>query len=157
MADQVIHHLAARTVPHDHRRIVLKGHWTGPAIERWNCHNCSYLSVKHYTAAPFWSIQPHRSRRLTASEMSLIRKQQRTWLNPRSVLDLPQSTPRELHLQKRDRSQLALGLILVLLGAGFFAVRQVPALRVWTEGQFDWPFYVIGAGVVILLIGLATG
>ena len=60
-------------------------------------------------------------------------------------------------MQKRDRTQLALGLLLVLLGAWFFAVRQVPALSAWAEVEFQWPFYVIGAGALILLIGLLTG
>jgi hypothetical protein len=60
-------------------------------------------------------------------------------------------------MQKRDRTQLALGVLLVLLGAWFFAVRQVPALSAWAEVEFQWPFYVIGAGALILLIGLLTG
>ena len=60
-------------------------------------------------------------------------------------------------MARQNRSQLALGLILVLLGVWFFAVRQVPALKAWTEIQFQWPFYVIGAGALILLIGLLTG
>jgi len=60
-------------------------------------------------------------------------------------------------MNRRDRSQLALGILLVLLGAWFFAVRQVPALQAWTEIQFEWPFYVVGAGAVILLVGLLTG
>lgn len=60
-------------------------------------------------------------------------------------------------MPKRDRTQLALGLLLVILGAWFFAVREVPALEAWTELQFDWPFYVVGAGALILLIGLVTG
>ena len=60
-------------------------------------------------------------------------------------------------MARQNRSQLALGLILVLLGVWFVAVRQIPALKAWTEIQFQWPFYVIGAGVLILLIGLLTG
>jgi len=60
-------------------------------------------------------------------------------------------------MARQNRSQLALGLILVLLGVWFFAVRQMPALKAWTEIQFQWPFYVIGAGVLILFIGLLTG
>ena len=60
-------------------------------------------------------------------------------------------------MNRRSRTQLGLGVLLVLLGLWFFAVRQVPALKAWTELQFDWPFYVIGAGVLILLVGLITG
>jgi hypothetical protein len=60
-------------------------------------------------------------------------------------------------MARQNRSQLALGLILVSLGVWFFAIRQIPALKAWTEIQFQWPFYVIGAGVLILFIGLLTG
>jgi len=60
-------------------------------------------------------------------------------------------------MNRSSRTQLGLGVLLILLGAWFFAVRQVPALKAWTELQFDWPFYVIGAGALILLVGLLTG
>jgi hypothetical protein len=53
--------------------------------------------------------------------------------------------------------QLGLGALLILLGAWFFAVRQVPQLREWTATEFEWPMYVIGAGAVIFLVGLITG
>jgi hypothetical protein len=60
-------------------------------------------------------------------------------------------------MNKENRTQLILGILLVLAGAWFVAVRQVPALKPWANIQFEWPFYVIGAGVLILLIGLLTG
>ena len=58
---------------------------------------------------------------------------------------------------KQGRTQLVLGVLLILLGVWFVAVRQVPALKAWTSLQFEWPFYVVGVGAVILLIGLLTG
>ena len=60
-------------------------------------------------------------------------------------------------MTRQNRSQLVLGLLLILLGVWFFAVRQVPALKSWTQLQFEWPFYVIGAGAIILVIGLLAG
>lgn len=60
-------------------------------------------------------------------------------------------------MSKGNRTQLILGILLVLVGVWFVAVRQVPALKAWINVQFEWPFYVIGAGAVILIIGLATG
>ncbi|MBI3738432.1 MAG: hypothetical protein HY258_05240 [Chloroflexi bacterium] len=60
-------------------------------------------------------------------------------------------------MSKSNRTQLILGILLVLVGAWFVAVRQIPALEPFSNLQFDWPFYVIGAGAVILIIGLATG
>jgi hypothetical protein len=59
-------------------------------------------------------------------------------------------------MQRRDRAQLGVGVLLILLGAWFFAVRQIPALKAWSEVQFEWPFYVIGAGALILVVGLLT-
>ncbi len=60
-------------------------------------------------------------------------------------------------MSRQSRTQLVLGVLLVLLGVWFVAVRQVPALKAWMEVQFVWPFYVIGAGALILFIGLLTG
>jgi hypothetical protein len=60
-------------------------------------------------------------------------------------------------MKSESRMQLVLGLLLILLGLWFVAVRQVPALKAWAELQFEWPFYVVGAGALILVIGLLTG
>ena len=60
-------------------------------------------------------------------------------------------------MNRRDRMQLGIGLLLVLLGVWFLAVRQVPALKSFIEFGFEWPVYVIAAGAVILLVGLLTG
>jgi hypothetical protein len=60
-------------------------------------------------------------------------------------------------MEERRRSGLVVGLILILLGAYFFAVQLFPGLREWLGGFFDWPIFVIGAGVLLLLIGLASG
>jgi hypothetical protein len=57
----------------------------------------------------------------------------------------------------RNRSQLALGFILILLGVWFVAQRQVPALGAWTQQYLTWPLNVVAAGAAILLIGLLLG
>jgi len=59
-------------------------------------------------------------------------------------------------MSRRNRTQLALGVLMVLLGAWFIAVRQVPVLRPFSNLNWDWPGYVIGAGAVLLVIGLVT-
>jgi len=59
-------------------------------------------------------------------------------------------------MSRQNRTQLALGILLVLLGAWFIAVRQIPILKPFSNLNFDWPFYVIGAGAILLLIGLVT-
>ena len=57
----------------------------------------------------------------------------------------------------RNRSQLALGLILILLGAWFIAQRQVPALNQLMQVYMSWPLSVVAAGALIFLIGLLVG
>ena len=56
---------------------------------------------------------------------------------------------------KQNRSNLFLGLLLILLGGWLIATNQVPALKEWVEG-IGWPIYTIGAGLLILFIGLLT-
>ena len=57
----------------------------------------------------------------------------------------------------KNRSQLALGVILILLGAWFIAQRQVPALETWVAQYMNWPLNVVAVGAIILLIGLLVG
>ncbi len=60
-------------------------------------------------------------------------------------------------MRNDNRTQFVVGILLILLGAWFVAVRQIPALRPWESLQLEWPFYVIGAGAIILVVGLITG
>ncbi|HEU0295339.1 MAG TPA: hypothetical protein VFR47_21545 [Anaerolineales bacterium] len=57
----------------------------------------------------------------------------------------------------QNRTNLVIGLLLIVLGGWLIATRQVPELQAWLEENFRWPMYTIGAGVLILLIGLLTG
>ena len=59
-------------------------------------------------------------------------------------------------MNRQNRTQLALGVLLVLLGVWFIAVRQVPILKPFSNLTWDWPFYVIGAGAILFVIGLVT-
>jgi hypothetical protein len=58
---------------------------------------------------------------------------------------------------KQNRSNLALGIILLLVGGWLLVTRQVPSIQAWLENNFTWPMYTIGAGLIVLLIGLLTG
>ena len=60
-------------------------------------------------------------------------------------------------MSRQNRTQLVLGVLLVLLGAWFIAVKQVPILKQFADLNWGWPFYVIGAGALILIVGLLTG
>jgi len=59
-------------------------------------------------------------------------------------------------MSRQNRTQLVLGILLVLLGVWFVAVRQVPVLQPFANLNWDWPFYVIAGGFALLLIGLVT-
>ncbi len=60
-------------------------------------------------------------------------------------------------MSKSNRTQLVLGILLVAVGVLYFLAPQVPFLKALTQIQFEWPFYVIGAGLLLLVIGLLTG
>lgn len=57
---------------------------------------------------------------------------------------------------KQNRSNLALGLILLIIGGWLLVTRQVPDLQAWMEDNFTWPMWTIAAGALVLLIGLLT-
>ena len=58
---------------------------------------------------------------------------------------------------RQNRSSLILGILLILIGAWLVITRQVPSLQNWLENNFTWPMWTIGAGLLVLLIGLITG
>jgi hypothetical protein len=60
-------------------------------------------------------------------------------------------------MNTRGRSQLALGVILILLGAWFFADKSVPAFHSFFNKYAEFPFnmFLIGAGIFI--VGLVIG
>jgi len=60
-------------------------------------------------------------------------------------------------MDRKNRSQLGLGIILILLGGWFIAQKTIPGLQEWMTQFSAWPFTVIGAGAIILLIGLIIG
>ena len=58
---------------------------------------------------------------------------------------------------RQNRTNLVLGILLILIGGWLVATRQIPALQDWIDTNFTWPMWTIGAGVLVLLIGLITG
>ena len=60
-------------------------------------------------------------------------------------------------MSRQGRSQLFLGLILILLGAWFVAEQTIPSLADFTDKIFVWPFTLMWIGALILVIGLFTG
>jgi hypothetical protein len=58
-------------------------------------------------------------------------------------------------MEHRVRSNLAAGVVLVLLGVWFLAMQLVPGLQIYTA--LSWPLIIVGVGVILLVIGLLTG
>ncbi len=58
---------------------------------------------------------------------------------------------------RQNRTNLVLGLLLILIGGWLIVTHQVPSIQHWLDKNFMWPMWVIGAGIIILFIGLLTG
>lgn len=57
----------------------------------------------------------------------------------------------------RNRTQLALGIILIFFGGWFLAIRQIPSLQQISELYMTYPINVIAIGAMIFLVGLMVG
>ena len=57
---------------------------------------------------------------------------------------------------KQNRSNLALGIILLAVGGWLLVTNQVPSIREWIDSHSSGAVYTIGAGLLILLLGLIT-
>jgi hypothetical protein len=56
-------------------------------------------------------------------------------------------------MDRKRRSSLVGGLLLILLGAWFLISQFLPGLYL----KFSWPWIIIGIGVLMLVIGLLSG
>jgi len=56
----------------------------------------------------------------------------------------------------QKRANLAAAVVLIVLGVWFLAVQMLPALKNFVYGGDNWPFIIIGVGVVLGLVGLVT-
>ncbi len=61
-------------------------------------------------------------------------------------------------MEKRNRTQLVLGVILILVAGWLIATRVNPDLaKIIRLPAFDWPMWVVFSGAVLLVIGLLVG
>jgi hypothetical protein len=60
-------------------------------------------------------------------------------------------------MEKKNRTQLVLGLLLILVAGWLIATRIEPDLANILHLTFDWPMWVIFAGAALLVIGLLVG
>ncbi len=60
-------------------------------------------------------------------------------------------------MEKRNRTQLVLSILLILAAAWLVLSRVRPEWTSWLKLAFDWPVWVMLAGAILLVIGLLTG
>jgi hypothetical protein len=60
-------------------------------------------------------------------------------------------------MEKKNRTQLVLGLLLILVAGWLIATRIKPDLANILHLTFEWPMWIMFAGAVILIIGLLVG
>ena len=59
-------------------------------------------------------------------------------------------------MNQRQRSGLAFGLVLILIGVWLLLGELVPGLREWLALSQAWPLLIVAFGVFLLIIGLLT-
>jgi hypothetical protein len=58
----------------------------------------------------------------------------------------------------KKRRNITGGLVLILLGAFFIFWQLAPqSITGWFDQNFSWPYYIIGTGLIFILIALVTG
>lgn len=60
-------------------------------------------------------------------------------------------------MDTRNRSSLAGGLLLIVLGGVFLAAQLYPQVFGWLDPERNWPLIVIGVGFFLLIVGLLSG
>ncbi len=60
-------------------------------------------------------------------------------------------------MERRERTRLFGGALLILAGIWLLAAQFMPALQFWSSMQMTWPPIVIGVGVLLLVLGLVGG
>ncbi len=60
-------------------------------------------------------------------------------------------------MTRQSRSQLVLGIVLILLGTWFVAQKTFPSLAEFTDQYFQGPFILVWVGAFLLFLGLFTG
>jgi hypothetical protein len=57
-------------------------------------------------------------------------------------------------MNRKNRSRLVVGVLLILLGIWFLLVQLVPGLGNIARIELSWPFIVMGVGLFLLIFGL---
>ncbi len=58
---------------------------------------------------------------------------------------------------RQGRTQLALGVLLIILGGWFLADRSMPQFHQLVGRFLEWPLNLVGIGILLLVLGLFLG
>jgi hypothetical protein len=112
----------------------------------------SFLPVIFYPILGFGKADYRYPKYLGADSLPVLQSMKSPEL-PKLVDNREPSVSDHTHVTNR----IVLAIILILLGTWFVAVQQIPILKPFSNLNLAWPFYVIGAGTLLLVIGLLTG
>ncbi len=59
-------------------------------------------------------------------------------------------------MERRRRSTLVGGMLLIVIGAWLVAVQLVPGLATLVQLEVTWPLFIVGIGAILLVVGLVT-
>ncbi|MBW8010380.1 MAG: hypothetical protein FVQ83_03940 [Chloroflexi bacterium] len=60
-------------------------------------------------------------------------------------------------MNQNRRGSLTVGVLLILLGSWFLAVKLIPGLEDWAEAFAEWPAWIIAFGLLFLVAGIVGG
>lgn len=60
-------------------------------------------------------------------------------------------------MDRRTRSNLVGGLILLVLGIVFLAGQIFPNFNIWINADLSWPLFIIAAGILLFIFGILIG
>jgi hypothetical protein len=60
-------------------------------------------------------------------------------------------------MDRRTRSSVGGGVLLILLGLMFLVFQLMPDRFTWFQGALGWPLIVVGVGIFLLIFGLLIG
>lgn len=60
-------------------------------------------------------------------------------------------------MERKKRSNIGVGVLLIIIGAIALSYQLFPGLQDLLDLSFDWPVFIIGFGLFLLVLGLLAG
>jgi len=82
---------------------------------------------------------------------------ERWWSMPPQAFHPLSFWAKEACMSSEKRGNLAVGLLLVLVGVWFLVIQFVPGIAERLKFDISWPLIVVGVGLFLLVLGLLVG